>query len=198
VVALSSFLSGDHTLLIVLSFGSLLAVCVPLWRGARLCLQARAATRRLERAELEKRVQRPPGEQAEPLGLVTLRVLRKSLEEGGEAYPTEFVIDASRQYAAHQYDASYASLISMYANLLPPIGFIGTTSGLLILFLSLHLADTALELGALALALTSSIFALIGFALLESLKIRLYGRLMRCLSEVTEFHLHKLEKRKPV
>jgi hypothetical protein len=57
---------------------------------------------------------------------------------------------------------------------------------MLFLFLSIHLGDVSLELGALALALTSSIFALIGFALLEGLKIRLYGRLLRCLDEVVD------------
>ena len=185
---MSSFLSSDYALLVVLSAVSLLAVWVPLWRGARLCFQARTATRRLARAELEKRAERPPGEKAEPLGLVMLRVLRKSLDEGAEAYPTEFVLDASRQYADNQYESSYSRLISMYANLLPPIGFIGTTSGLLILFLSLHLANATLELGALALALTSSIFALIGFALLEGLKIRLYTRLLVCLDDVVSLH----------
>ena len=72
----------------------------------------------------------------------------------------------------------------MYANILPPIGFIGTTGGLLILFLSMHMADSSLELGALAVALLSSIFALVGFSMLEGWKIRLYGRLLACVDEV--------------
>jgi hypothetical protein len=55
---------------------------------------------------------------------------------------------------------------------------------LLILFISMHKSDTTLELGALAIALTSSIFALIAYAILEGLKIRLYTRLMLCLREV--------------
>ncbi len=71
----------------------------------------------------------------------------------------------------------------MYANLLPPIGFIGTTGGLLILFLSIHSSNESLELGALALALTSSIFALFAFAILEGMKIRLYTRLLSSLQE---------------
>ena len=61
---------------------------------------------------------------------------------------------------------------------------IGTTGGLLILFLSMHMADTSLELGALAVAPLSSIFALVGFSALEGWKIRLYGRLLRSLEEV--------------
>jgi hypothetical protein len=93
-------------------------------------------------------------------------------------------MDASKQYVVNEYDAHYAQPISMYANLLPPIGFIGTTGGLLILFVSMHMAHADLELGALAIALLSSIFALIGFSTLEGIKIRLYGRLLMCLDEV--------------
>jgi hypothetical protein len=38
-----------------------------------------------------------------------------------------------------------------------------------------------LQMGALALALSSTIFALIGYATLESMKIHLYGRLSRSI-----------------
>ncbi len=79
------------------------------------------------------------------------------------------------------YDTAYAQKLSMYANLLPPIGFIGTTLGLMILFASMHLTNQALEVGALGIALTSTIFALVGFASLEALKIRLYNRLLGCI-----------------
>ena len=53
-----------------------------------------------------------------------------------------------------------------------------------VLFISRRMADAPLELGALALALTTSIFALIGFAVLEALKIRLYARLLACVDDV--------------
>ena len=41
-----------------------------------------------------------------------------------------------------------------------------------------------MELGAVAVALTSSIFALIGYAVLEGMKIQLYGRLMEGVGDV--------------
>jgi len=69
----------------------------------------------------------------------------------------------------------------MYANILPPIGFIGTTCGLAILLVSMRASHDMLQMGALALALSSTIFALIGYALLEGLKIHLYGRLARSI-----------------
>jgi hypothetical protein len=69
----------------------------------------------------------------------------------------------------------------MYANILPPIGFIGTTSGLAVLLLSMRISHDMLQMGALALALSSTIFALVGYAILEGLKIHLYGRLARSI-----------------
>jgi hypothetical protein len=114
-----------------------------------------------------------------------LRVLKKSLLEGErEGQPSDFVFDATRQYVLNEYEHHYARLITMYASLLPPIGFIGTTGGMLILFLSMHLADDSLELGALAIALTSSVFALVAYAGLEAMKIRVYGRLLDSLRDV--------------
>lgn len=162
---------------------ALVAVAFPLYRGLRICLAARAATRHFDPPELKRRLEQRPAASEEPLAVLMLRTLVKTLKESS-GHPREFIVDATRQYVVNEYDSHYARPISMYANLLPPIGFIGTTGGLLILFVSMHLADASLELGALAIALTSSIFALVGFSALEGLKIRLYARLLDCLQEV--------------
>ena len=50
----------------------------------------------------------------------------------------------------------------------------------------MHLQDAGLELGALAVALLSSIFALMGFATLESFKILMHSRLLRALDVVAQ------------
>jgi hypothetical protein len=162
---------------------ALAAVWFPLYRGMRLCLHARAATRRLGASELKRRLEQSPARPGDPLALTMLRTLLKSIRES-TGHPREFIVDATKQYVVNEYDTHFARPISMYANILPPIGFIGTTGGLLILFLSMHMADSSLELGALAVALLSSIFALVGFSMLEGWKIRLYGRLLECLEEV--------------
>jgi hypothetical protein len=165
---------------------ALAAVAFPLYRGLRLCLEARAATRHVEAGELKRRLDQT-GKAGEPLALLMVRTLVRSLREG-DGHPKEFIVDATKQYVVNEYDAHYARRISMYANLLPPIGFIGTTVGMLVLFLAMHMSDGSLELGALAIALTSSIFALIGFSTLEGLKIRLYARLLTCIDEVMDLH----------
>ena len=157
-------------------------VSIPFYRGLRLCLVARAATRRFEPGELRRRLEAPTAA-GEPLSVLMLRTLVDSLRARGDQ-PREFIVDATKQYVVNEYDIHYARPIAMYANLLPPIGPAGTTAGMLALFVSLHRANSSLELGALAIALLSSMFALMGFATLESLKLRLYGRLLDCVDDV--------------
>jgi hypothetical protein len=178
---IDSLLSTELAVTALVSGLSLLAVWIPFYRGLKLTLRARAATRRVSRSALVEGSASAESE-IDNFSLLMARVLRKSLRES-QGHPAEFVIDATRQYVQNEYDTHYSCMISMYANLLPPIGFIGTTTGMLILFFSMHASSSSLELGALALALTSSIFALVGFAVLEALKIRLYGRLLLCLGD---------------
>ena len=52
----------------------------------------------------------------------------------------------------------------------------------------MHFGSTSLELGALAIALTSSIFALMAYACLEGVKIRLYSRLLEALGVVHDLY----------
>jgi len=166
---------------------SILAVWIPFRRALALYAQARRATQRVpsttlraaEVAELE------PEGAASSMSLVFLRVLRESTRENQDSrHPLALLRDAARQYTENEFAASYSQPLSMYANILPPIGFIGTTAGLMVLFTSMRLASDTLELGGLALALSSTLFALLGYATLEALKIRLYRRLLECLDDV--------------
>jgi hypothetical protein len=186
---------GDEMITWLVSGVALAAVCVPFLQGIRTALGAWSATRQVGPEELRRG--RSQGQASgEPLSFLMLRVLQKSLREGErEGQPSDFVFDATRQYVINEYEHHYARLITMYASLLPPIGFIGTTGGMLILFLSMHLADDSLELGALAIALTSSVFALIAYAGLEGLKIRLYARLLASLREVETLY-HQADARR--
>ncbi len=183
---MSELLSGDAMMTWVVSLAALVAVWVPFMKGLKTCLQAWQATRCLNKAELAKAA--GTGARVEPLAGLLMRTLQKALRENeAHGHPSDFIYDATRQYVMNEYETHYATPITMVAGLLPPIGFIGTTGGMLILFLSMHFGSTSLELGALAVALTSSIFALMAYACLESVKIRLYARLLVALDVV-----HKL------
>ena len=162
---------------------ALVMLSLPFFRGLRVCMEARAATRRMDPGELRRRVESSTGAAGEPLALLMLRTLVESLRSRGDQ-PKEFIVDATKQYVVNEYDAHFTRPISMYANLLPPIGLAGTTAGMLALFVSLHRANASLELGALAVALLSSMFALMGYSVLEAIKLRLYGRLLDCVEDV--------------
>jgi len=171
---------------------AVLAISFPLLRGLRLCLEARAATRRLEAGELRRRLE-TPGTAGDPIAVLMLRTLVDSLRARGDQ-PREFIVDATKQYVVHEYDTHFSRPISMYANLLPPIGLAGTTAGMLALFVSLHRANSSLELGALAIALLSSMFSLMGYSTLEAIKLRLYGRLLDVVDDVLALHRRAEER----
>ncbi len=173
---LESFLelgSRELRVTLVVCAISLIAVWVPLARGTLLCWRARRATAlpRDARGALPD-----AGVAALTRAVATSAAGRL---EGDTDLP--FVRDAAKQLVIDDYETSFAQPISMYANILPPIGFIGTTCGLAVLLLSMRLSNDVLQLGALALALSSTIFALVGYATLESLKINLYARLARSI-----------------
>ncbi len=153
---------------------SLLAVWWPLMHGTLLCWRARAATR-------------IPGADAADGRAVGARIaeliaeVKQANAAATAGEPDAFVRDAARQLVVEEYESSFAEPISMYSNLLPPIGFIGTVCGLALLLYSMQTSQEMLQLGGLAMALSSTIFALIGYAILESVKIHLYGRLARSI-----------------
>jgi hypothetical protein len=186
---------NGETWSVIVTTGVFLAVLVPFANGLRAVVSAWSATRRVGSDEL-RRGQSDRSGGSEPLAILMVRILQKSLRENEhEGQPTDFVFDASRQYVMNEYDHNYARLISMYANLLPPLGFVGTTGGMLLNFVSMHSADEGLEVISLALALSSSFFALFSFAVLDALKLRLYSRLLAATRDVQVLY-NKAESRR--
>ena len=79
---------SDWLLTCVVSGAALAAVWFPLYRGMRLCYDARSATRHLEAGEIKRRVEQTPGGAPnEPLALVMVRTLMKSLQENQAGHP---------------------------------------------------------------------------------------------------------------
>ncbi len=174
--------TGMITLALFVTVGAIVAVLIPFLLGLRAVLRAFSVTRHADDRELERALRSERAEAGEPVAVQVLRVLKSSLRESqGERMPTAFLVDASRQYVSHEVRAGYFEPISMFSNILPPIGFIGTLIGLVVLVLSKHHGSDTLELVGLAGAVSKSILALFGFIVLESLKILLYGRMMRGL-----------------
>lgn len=176
--------TGMVTLALFVTIGAIVAVLIPFLLGLRASLRAFSVTRRLDDRDIERALKSERGEVGEPIAVQVLRVLRSSLRENqGDRMPTAFLVDASRQYVTHEVRANYFDPISMFSNILPPIGFIGTLIGLVVLVLSKSSGSETLELIGLAGAVSKSILALFGFIVLESIKILLYGRMMRGLDD---------------
>lgn len=171
---------GATQIAVAVSLISLLAVWWPLMHGALLCWRARAATR-------IPTASGAPEDSVSGSGLVggriaeLVREVRAANAAATVGEPDAFVRDAAKQLVVEEYEASFAEPISMYSNLLPPIGFIGTVCGLALLLYSMKMESEALILSGLAMALSSTIFALVGYAVLEAVKIHLYGRLARSI-----------------
>ncbi|MCP4002774.1 MAG: hypothetical protein GY725_01135 [bacterium] len=180
-----STLPLELTLAAAISLVSLAGAGLPFYRGFRIFLRGRAATRRLQTAEMFEEAN---SSGIAPLSQRMMSVLTRSFSEHPEQSP-DFVRDATRQFVLNDYDMSYARPLSMYSNILPPIGFIGTTLGMMVLFVSLQLSNNTLQIGALSVALSSTILALLGFAALEGCRIRLYARLMCCIDDVFDADL---------
>lgn len=178
---LEGFLAED-ALALGATLLALIIVCFPFYRGLRISIQGWNATRSVDAKAIEAGLGKDRPEEVESLGVLMVRIFRNSLRDEDQSAP-EFLFDASRQYVIGEFELYYTRPITMFASLMPPIGFIGTTLGMLILFVSMHKADSSVELGALAIALTSSIFALIAYAILAAINIRLYTRLLTCLRD---------------
>lgn len=180
---------------VIVTAGVFVAVLIPFANGLRAVASAWSATRRVGNDELRRGHSDRSGG-AEPLAILMVRILQKSLRDNeSEGQPSDFVFDASRQYVMNEYEHNYARLIGMYANLLPPLGFVGTTGGMLLNFVSMHNSDEGLEVISLALALSSSFFALFSFAMLDALKLRLYSRLLAATRDVQVLY-NKAESRR--
>ena len=175
--SLAEFGQNDLRVTLFVCALSLVAVCWPLTLGALLCWRARAATH-VPRDESLDEGAASDGSVTSLMREVCTAAQQQDLHA---EQPPIFVRDAAKQLVVDEYETSFAQPISMYANILPPIGFIGTTCGLAVLLLSMRISHEMLQMGALALALSSTIFALVGYATLEGVKIHLYGRLARSI-----------------
>jgi hypothetical protein len=165
---------------LVVTICALIAVWFPFYWGLRACMRGFAVTRQVSPAEIKAALDRETPAVHEPIAIQVLRVLRTSQKDNPEKMPMAFLIDASRQYVSNEYEATYAKPITLFANILPPIGFIGTLFGLVVLVLAKGGdGDAMLEMVGLAGAVS------FGFIVLESLKIRLYGRMLAGLDEAT-------------
>ncbi len=82
--------------------------------------------------------------------------------------PETFIQDAAFQYSEKFFEERYLNPIAMVANLMPPLGFIGTIIGMVVHFLSGSATlNTHLAVAGIATALYTTFIAMICYTILE-------------------------------
>jgi flagellar motor component MotA len=95
------------------------------------------------------------------------------MENKDKTYPISFLADATRQMVENLFQINYMSKITMMTHLLPPLGFIGTVFGMIMIFMAKADPNSALNTSGLGAALFTTLCALSAFVVLEMFKIRL-------------------------
>jgi len=110
----------------------------------------------------------------DPLIVLTAKTFYAARNENTDkSYPNSFLADATRQLVENLFQINYMSKITMITHLLPPLGFIGTVFGMIMIFMAKADPNSSLNTSGLGAALFTTLFALSAFVVLEMLKIRL-------------------------
>lgn len=130
------------------------------YRHARLIKQERLAVLAKREPSLD-----------DPLMVVAAKTLFNAKQEHQTgAYPLSFVVDATHQLVENLYHTRYINRITMITNLLPPMGFIGTIFGMIMIFLAKGDPNSDLNTTGLGAALFTTLMALTCFVILEVFK----------------------------
>lgn len=98
--------------------------------------------------------------------------------------PDAFIRDAAFQFSERYFEEKFLSPISMMANLMPPLGFIGTIIGMVVHFLSNSgTLKSDLAIAGIATALYTTFIGLVCFTILEFLKKVFYGLLHKRIDQ---------------
>ena len=98
--------------------------------------------------------------------------------------PDAFIRDAAFQFSERYFEENFVDPLSMAANLMPPLGFIGTILGMVIHFLSnTGTLNTDVTIAGIATALYTTLIALICYTFLEFLKKCIYSLAYKRIDE---------------
>ncbi len=98
--------------------------------------------------------------------------------------PDAFIRDAAFQFSDRYFEENFVDPLSMAANLMPPLGFIGTILGMVIHFLSnTGTLNTDVTIAGIATALYTTLIALICYTFLEFLKKCIYSLAYKRIDE---------------
>lgn len=138
----------------------------------------------------ESRLTRVAGQESridDPLMVIAAKTFHAARTEHRDTrYPVSFLVDATHQLVENLYHTRYINKITMITNLLPPMGFIGTIFGMIMIFLAKGDPNSDLNTMGLGAALFTTLLALTCFVILEVFKKSLINlaasRIERALS----------------
>ncbi len=142
--------------------------------GLWASLRAFRWLRRVDLSDLKKKVDDATYAD-DPLMLVVAKTYRSAIQKSDGSFPQPaFVADATRQMAENLFENRYMDSITMSSNLLPPLGFIGTVFGMILIFLAKVNPSGELNTIGLGTALFTTLVALLLFVVLEIIKMWLF------------------------
>lgn len=107
----------------------------------------------------------------DPLMILTAKTLYTAYNDQKEGnYSKSFLTDATHQLIENLFHTKYVNKITMITNLLPPMGFIGTIFGMIMIFLAKGDPNSDLNTTGLGAALFTTLMALSCFVMIEVLK----------------------------
>jgi flagellar motor component MotA len=107
----------------------------------------------------------------DPLMVLTAKTYFSAMvEHDSSSYPESFIADATKQLVENMFHTKYINKITMITNLLPPMGFIGTIFGMIMIFLAQNDPNSDLNTTGLGAALFTTLIALSCFVILEIIK----------------------------
>jgi biopolymer transport protein ExbB/TolQ len=136
------------------------------------------------RQELENAMQSTTDAADIPVMILTAKTMQDAVatyQQAGEPLFMGALEDSTEQIIENFMENRYIRPITLYANVLPPIGFIGTVVGMILVF---HAgSDTAIQINTkgLGIALLSTLYALSGFVIIELVKIWIVNRASHCI-----------------
>jgi biopolymer transport protein ExbB len=107
----------------------------------------------------------------DPLMVIAAKTFYSAHEEhNGNGYSKAFLADATFQLVENLFHTKFINKITMISNLLPPMGFIGTIFGMIMIFLAKSDPNSDLNTSGLGAALFTTLIALSCFVVIEVLK----------------------------
>ncbi len=149
-------------------FGSMVLFINGLW----LLFKAFKHLGKIKQSQLNKEAKKESTPD-DPLCVLTAKTLYTAHKEykSGQ-YPHSFLIDATRQLMENLFETNFTGKITAISNLLPPMGFIGTIFGMIMIFMAKADPNSELNTSGLGAALFTTLAALSLFVVLEALKMR--------------------------